>query len=124
MLVTQSHYLAIETLGFFLCGFLYDFYVKLQLLFRRCGCGEGDSGCDTCGICRQCAEGFVAAARPEPAEKRRRTEPPLLLEEDEPKPSNSQAEGGKCQEIFIYRTDGPILLIFDLLDLSPPGIAE
>ncbi|XP_037299798.1 E3 ubiquitin-protein ligase highwire-like isoform X4 [Manduca sexta] len=32
---------------------------------EKCGCGEGDSGCALCGVCRRCADVFVAAARPE-----------------------------------------------------------
>lgn len=31
------------------------------MIYRKCGCGEGDSGCTVCGICRVCAETFVAA---------------------------------------------------------------
>lgn len=27
-----------------------------RTLFRKCGCGEGDSGCSLCGVCRVCAE--------------------------------------------------------------------
>jgi hypothetical protein len=32
---------------------------------RKCGCGEGDSGCSVCGICRRCADTFAAAGRAE-----------------------------------------------------------
>ncbi|KAJ8737325.1 hypothetical protein PYW07_000596 [Mythimna separata] len=32
---------------------------------EKCGCGEGDSGCAVCGVCRRCADAFVVAARPE-----------------------------------------------------------
>ncbi|KAH9644214.1 hypothetical protein HF086_008703 [Spodoptera exigua] len=31
----------------------------------KCGCGEGDSGCAVCGVCRRCADAFVMAGRPE-----------------------------------------------------------
>ncbi|CAH0578389.1 unnamed protein product [Chrysodeixis includens] len=34
---------------------------------EKCGCGEGDSGCAVCGVCRRCADAFVAASRPERA---------------------------------------------------------
>lgn len=27
---------------------------------RRCGCGEGDTGCTVCGVCRRCAEMYAA----------------------------------------------------------------
>ncbi|RVE51528.1 hypothetical protein evm_003798 [Chilo suppressalis] len=30
---------------------------------EKCGCGEGDSGCSVCGICRRCADTFAAAGR-------------------------------------------------------------
>ncbi|XP_060809498.1 E3 ubiquitin-protein ligase MYCBP2 [Amyelois transitella] len=29
---------------------------------EKCGCGEGDSGCSTCGVCRQCVETFAATS--------------------------------------------------------------
>ncbi|XP_050560251.1 E3 ubiquitin-protein ligase MYCBP2 isoform X7 [Spodoptera frugiperda] len=32
---------------------------------EKCGCGEGDSGCAVCGVCRRCADAFVMAGRPE-----------------------------------------------------------
>ncbi|CAB3259025.1 unnamed protein product [Arctia plantaginis] len=32
---------------------------------ERCGCGEGDSGCTACGVCRRCADTLAGAARPE-----------------------------------------------------------
>ncbi|CAH0703737.1 unnamed protein product [Spodoptera exigua] len=32
---------------------------------EKCGCGEGDSGCAVCGVCRRCADAFVMASRPE-----------------------------------------------------------
>jgi len=28
---------------------------KFQIVFRECGCGEGDAGCTICGCCRICA---------------------------------------------------------------------
>ncbi|CAH1647847.1 unnamed protein product [Spodoptera littoralis] len=34
---------------------------------EKCGCGEGDSGCAVCGVCRRCADTFVMAGRPERA---------------------------------------------------------
>lgn len=59
---------------------------------RRCGCGEGDSGCRECGICRQCAEGFVTAARPEPAEA---MESGDGMEEEDQEPVRDDTKGGK-----------------------------
>ncbi|XP_063374022.1 E3 ubiquitin-protein ligase MYCBP2 [Cydia amplana] len=33
---------------------------------EKCGCGEGDSGCSSCGVCRRCADAYksVCAERP------------------------------------------------------------
>ncbi|XP_028043251.1 E3 ubiquitin-protein ligase MYCBP2 isoform X2 [Bombyx mandarina] len=36
---------------------------------EKCGCGEGDSGCSVCGICRRCADAFAAAGRAECTER-------------------------------------------------------
>ncbi|XP_052752649.1 E3 ubiquitin-protein ligase MYCBP2 isoform X3 [Galleria mellonella] len=32
---------------------------------EKCGCGEGDSGCSSCGVCRRCAETQTTAGRSE-----------------------------------------------------------
>ncbi|XP_041987793.1 E3 ubiquitin-protein ligase highwire [Aricia agestis] len=32
---------------------------------EKCGCGEGDSGCSSCGVCRRCAEASTSSPRPD-----------------------------------------------------------
>lgn len=39
--------------------------MKIYFSFRKCGCGEGDSGCNACGICRRCADSFAGPNRTE-----------------------------------------------------------